>query len=733
MAAKKKPKSQSQPGRKKSSANPEFKPALLCRAMWDRYEYLRDNGHDDYIRLADRCGRFWYGSQWEEDVVAKLRQQRRPYLTMNMILTTTDTVLGEQINNRNETRFRPRYGKNADATADALNKVYKHISQGNNLTWLRSDVFEDGLITGRGYYEVRLDFTDNLFGEVRITRLDPKNVMIDADATEYDPETWNDVTVTRWLTPDDIEVLYGKAKADELRGKVSTYESTGTDIVDDLRDRVSSAYEMQGKVPDDDINQAKYIRILDRQYRQLTVRRFFANLLYGDLRSVPDDWDDARITEYLAANPNVAVLEKQATRIRWTVVACNTVLYDDWSPYEHFTVVPYFPHFRNGRTTGMVEQLISVQELLNKSVSQELHIVNTTANSGWKVKKGALQNMTETELEVRGAETGLVAVLDDINNMDKIQPNQIPSGIDRLAQKAEQFIKTLGVSDYMRGDARADVSARALEANQNQGQNALARVLDNLVRSDVFLARVILNCVQTYYIEERVLFITGGDGRPDETITINQVSPEGEIVNDMTVGEYLITVDSAPARESLEDSQFEQALALRKEGIPIPDSVLIRNSRLLDKQEIIEQMEAASNSPEAKRSAEADLALKEAEVKKMQADAERLLADADNKASQAQQKKVDAAKEAASVDEMTPEQGRTIIEKQRLDLERERTMADIELKKAEMRIKEAELAIKQQEMQLERERMRIDAVTQRMQAKLAAQKEGAKNQTEDNG
>lgn len=733
MAAKKKPKSQSQPGRKKSSANPEFKPALLCRAMWDRYEYLRDNGHDDYIRLADRCGRFWYGSQWEEDVVAKLRQQRRPYLTMNMILTTTDTVLGEQINNRNETRFRPRYGKNADATADALNKVYKHISQGNNLTWLRSDVFEDGLITGRGYYEVRLDFTDNLFGEVRITRLDPKNVMIDADATEYDPETWNDVTVTRWLTPDDIEVLYGKAKADELRGKVSAYESTGTDIVDDLRDRVSSAYEMQGKVPDDDINQAKYIRILDRQYRQLTVRRFFANLLYGDLRPVPDDWDDARITEYLAANPNVAVLEKQATRIRWTVVACNTVLYDDWSPYEHFTVVPYFPHFRNGRTTGMVEQLISVQELLNKSVSQELHIVNTTANSGWKVKKGALQNMTETELEVRGAETGLVAVLDDINNMDKIQPNQIPSGIDRLAQKAEQFIKTLGVSDYMRGDARADVSARALEANQNQGQNALARVLDNLTRSDVFLARVILNCVQTYYIEERVLFITGGDGRPDETITINQVSPEGEIVNDMTVGEYLITVDSAPARESLEDSQFEQALALRKEGIPIPDSVLIRNSRLLDKQEIIEQMEAASNSPEAKRSAEADLALKEAEVKKMQADAERLLADADNKASQAQQKKVDAAKEAASVDEMTPEQGRTIIEKQRLDLERERTMADIELKKAEMRIKEAELAIKQQEMQLERERMRIDAVTQRMQAKLAAQKEGAKNQTEDNG
>ena len=254
------------------------------------------------------------------------------------------------------------------------------------------------------------------------------------------------MVISRWLTPDDIEMLYGKEKASELRGKAAAYDSTGVDIVDDLRDRVSSAYEMQGKVPDDSVNQAKYVRVLDRQYRQLTMRRFFANLSFGDLRPVPDDWDDARVAEYLAANPSVAVLEKQATRIRWTVVACNTVLYDEWSPYEHFTVVPYFPHFRNGRTSGMVEQLMSVQELLNKSVSQELHIVNTTANSGWKVKKGALQNMTELELEARGAETGLVAVLDDINNMDKIQPNQIPSGIDRLAMKAEQFMKTLGIS-----------------------------------------------------------------------------------------------------------------------------------------------------------------------------------------------------------------------------------------------------------------------------------------------
>lgn len=697
----------------------------LVKEMWDRYEYMRDHGHEDYLLLNNRCGQFWYGNQWEEEVVAKLRAQRRPHLTMNMVLSTTDTMLGEQITNRNETRFRPRYGKNADKTADALNKVYKHISQGNNLTWLRSDIFEDGLITGRGFYEVRLDFSDNLYGEVRVTRLDPKTVMVDPDATECDPETWNDVGITRWLTPLDVELLYGKEKAAKLKNLARTVASAGMDLQEDLRDRVASAYEMQGKTLDDDVDQAAVVRIFERQYRVLVERQFFANLVHGDLRPVPDDWDEARVTEYLMANPDISILTKPSKRIRWTVVACNDVLFDEWSPYENFSVVPYFPHFRNGRSVGLVETLISAQELLNKSLSQELHIVNTTANSGWVVKKGALTNMSTTELEERGAETGLVLEVDGAvgDAVDKIQPNQIPSGIDRLAMKAESFLKALGVSDYMRGEARADISARALEANTAQGKTTMARILDNLNRSDVFLARAILSCVQRYYIEERVLYITGGDGKPDESITINEVTPEGEIVNDLTIGEYLIIVDSAPARESMEDSQFEQALALREQGIPIPDRVLVQNSRLFDKTEILEEMESAANSPEAQRLREAEIAQAEAEVEKTRADAQRLVADSENKAAQAEQKQVDAMKEAQNVDEMTSEQARAIIEKQRLDMEREKM-------EREFSLKEREIALKERELDLERERMRLDAITQRIQAKAAAAKP---TKTGDNG
>jgi hypothetical protein len=80
--------------------------------------------------------------------------------------------------------------------------------------------------------------------------------------------------------------------------------------------------------------------------------------------------------------------KKLIQRIRWTVVADNVVLHDDWSPYKHFTVVPYFPYFRRGRTSAWWRTCSARRSCSTKSRRQELHVVNTTANSGWMVKKG---------------------------------------------------------------------------------------------------------------------------------------------------------------------------------------------------------------------------------------------------------------------------------------------------------------------------------------------------------
>jgi hypothetical protein len=663
---------------------------LICHNCAERSHY-------DFLVKADRCEKFFKGEQWSPTDLAVLNEQRRPALTINKINGTVSTLQGEQIINRSEVLFRPAAGGIVEV-ADALSKVWMQIAQNNQLQWVRSQVFDDGIIRSRGFYDVRLDFSDSMLGEVRITNLNSKNVIIDPDAEEYDPDAWNDVFITKWMTYQDVAILYDEDDAEALRDRdISTFPYA-YDSIDRVRDRFSGA-ALQGSYYGihDEAGVRRNIRTLERQYHKLVRQKHFVDTELGDTRPIPDGWDRNRIVTVMEkAGGKLGVINKLVKRIRWTVTADNVVLHDDWSPFKHFTVVPYFPQFRYGSATGIVEHLLGPQEMLNKVSSQELHVVNTTANSGWKVKAGALKNMAIEELEQNGATTGLVLELDDINNAEKIQPNQTPQGLDRLSYKAEEHIKTISnVSDSMQGFDREDVAAKAIAYKQQRSSVTHSKTADNLERSDFLLARNVLDIVQEYYTEPRLIRITGDDSTHslDET-QVNAPDPvTGAIVNDLTLGEYTIVVSSTPARATLEDTQFEQALGLRKEGVPIPDDVLIENSRLMRRSEIIKRMQAASQSPEAQQQAQLQMRQLAASVAKLEAEAQRTQAETQQKTADAQ-KKVNEAQGQGDPTEIARAQAELALEQRRLE-------AELQAKREELEMKREELAMR---IEMERER-----------------------------
>ena len=370
-------------------------------------------------------------------------------------------------------------------------------------------------------------------------------------------------------------------------------------------------------------------------------------------------------------------------------------------------------------------------------------MVNTTANSGYKVKAGALSNMTVEELEEKGAQTGIVIEVngDPDTDVQKIVANQVPQGLDRISYKAEESIKTIsGISDSMQGMDRADVAAKAIQAKQKAGSTNLVKPFDNLTRSDAILARNVLDLVQEFYTEERLLTITHDQATGEtQTFAINQPnpnpetgmeteeSPYQEILNDITLGEYDVVVTSVPHRETLEDSQFEQAMALRESGIMLPDSVIIDASRLINKKEIIRQMQAASQSPEAQAQAQMQQRGQAAEVAKTEAEAQNKGADSqlkqaktketlakaqelengpqDDGSGQAKmaevQVKAQTAEHKMSMDERLAQQKMSLAERDH-QLKRETAASDQQLK--------------QQDMQQKRMDARVQAVKQAAQA-----------------
>jgi len=699
----------------------------LASKIWDRYAWCRDNGHEDFVKKATKCDQFFLGNQWDHADKAALASVGRPAMTINKIMSTVSNVMGEQINNRAEISFRPQSGAPSE-TAEALTKVFKQISDNNKLDWLRSDMFADGIITSRGFLDVRIDHNDHMQGEVRIAKLNPKNVIIDPDGEDYDPDTWSDVFTTKWVTADDIAVLYNEEDAEYLRARDASQSPYGVDSIQEHRDRFGDPHGPTYADGQDNTNVVRNLRLIERQYRMLDRQKHFVSQ-DGDTRPIPKDFTPERIKQFQTMF-GLEVIVKLVRRIRWTVICDSVVLHDDWSPYKHFTIIPYFPHFRHGSTLGLVENLLDPQEVLNKVTSQELHVINTTANSGYKVRAGALVNMTVEELERKGAQTGLVIEVngDPDKDIQKIAPNQVPTGLDRISYKAEESIKTIsGVSDSMQGFDREDVAAKAIQAKRQAGSTNLVKPLDSLTRTDHILARNVLDLVQEFYTEERLMTITKNSMTGEtEDFAVNQPTPEGTIVNDLTLGEYAVVVSSVPLRETLEDSQFEQAMALREAGVQIPDSVLIESSRLQRKTEVIKLMEGDKNSPEAQLQAELQRRAQMAEVSKAEGEAAQKHADAGLKGAKTQEVAVNtqiAARgepdDGGAQAKMAEAEVKAAQAEHDAALKERQFERDTQLKFMEFGLRREEMSMNQQikaaDMQMKREQNRAD------NARMAAQ------------
>lgn len=592
-----------------------------ARENWARFLYGKDRGHLAYMEQARLCEGMYLGGgrQWEEKAKAQLQAEGRPAYEFNEIMPSVNSALGYQIQNRMDIAFRPRGGESDMDKATVFGKVVRQIADQSFLHWKETQVYGDGLIQQRGYFDIRMCFDDNIKGEIQIDTLDPMDVIPDPDAKSYDPDDWADVTVSRWWTLDLIEQYLGVAARDKAEKTHDYGPDHGEADMETERNKFGStqARGMYDAYTNED--GLKKYRIIDRQR---WVYEMTPCLVF------PDSGDVKVIVDMTKEQVDAAMLKgakaarRMKKRIRWVVSTYTATLFDEYSPYEHFTPVPYFACFRRGETRGMVDNAVGPQEALNKAVSQYVHIISSAANSGWVVEENSLTNMDAEELESVGASTGLVIEHKKGSAAPtKIQPGQIPNGVDKFIDRATQALKDVTVPDSMRGLQGSAVSGVAKQADQFASQQQLAVQLDNLAHTRHMVAVRLMKLIQRYYDSYRVFKITDTDpmtGKEVETLLeINKFVPEtGEYLNDLTVGTYDVVISEQPMNVTFENSQFDQALAMRKEGVAIPDATVIRYSNLADKHDILANMKPAPADP----TLEAKAKLLEAQTRKADAD-----------------------------------------------------------------------------------------------------------------
>ena len=605
-----------------------------ARDIFWRFYDVYERGHEKYAKHARRLEDMYLGGgrQWLDTDRTTLEAEGRPCREVNTILPIVHQAVGYQIANRVDISFQPKGGRADEESAKTMSKVVKHALDNTKYRYRETEAVMDGFIQQRGFLDVRMDYSDSINGEPKVTALDPIDVIPDPDAKSYNPDDWADVRACRWLTAREIEGIYGKDAADEVVGSSSNYcdeDNFGKGIVDrgGFDQGIPPSYGFGLGWYGENKHLRRY-RIVDQQtnvYEQALVAIWPG----GDFRVV-EGFARERLAWML--DHGVQVIKRRVRRVRWEVAAPEVCFYAETSPYDSITIVPFFPYFRRGRTLGIVDNMVSPQEMLNKFVSQFEHVINSSANSGWQGEENTVANMSDDEFTEKGAQTGLTILrTQGSKEFTKIQPNQVPNGIDRIIDFTHNHLNIVsGVDPNGMNIDRNDLSGVALQSLEYTQQKKLAIALDNLSQTRMMVAERFVSYTQKFMGQERVIRITEVNEYGVEKrvpLMLNQPQDDGSILNDLTVGEYDIAISERPANVTFNNSEFEQLKAMRKDmGIAIPDAVIIRASNLSDKQEIADAMEAASGKVDPNVEAEATLKKSNARLAEARAVGENLKA-----------------------------------------------------------------------------------------------------------
>lgn len=559
-----------------------------------------DAALSSWAEQAKKCVEFVEGRQWSARELKLAEMEDRPLITLNKIAPLIRLVLGYHRQNRVDARYLPTDdSSSSEGVATTLTKIAKHIHSLNEMEYVDAEVFLDGIMTGRGFYDFRLNFEHNDFGEIVATAKDPFTIRPDPDSDQYAVSKWGYYFEARWASIDEVEHEFGRDIASlivPLLGGAGYRGGVPADILEYIEEKTPwrtfgghqnnlwSGYGSLESFIANTIDPArKNIRVIDCQHKIRVMQRNIVDLETGDRAPIPTNYTQDQVAKLLmwsaeqyAARGEQCPLRvewRPTMRVRWTTMIGDIIVHDDWSPYEDYTLVGYFPYFRRGQTRGMVDDLIDSQREINMRRSSEIDTVSRVAHSGWMWHKDSLEEGEKEKIETHGGAPGINIEWKGDPSMkpERIEPGQMPTAIKDLEQAATLDLKEIaGINDSALGQMDRVQSGRAIEARQRQSILGLEMYLDNKRRTKKHCAGKILEMVQNHYTEPR-LFKMLGDNGVYSMIGINQRDAVGNILMNVNTGRYTVAIDERPLSGTFLAAQFEELMALIEKGIlPVP-------------------------------------------------------------------------------------------------------------------------------------------------------------------
>lgn len=501
-------------------------------------KFMRRVSENDSVNRtnADYWRRFRYGEQWPAEIMNSRTLEQRPCLIVNK----TDTYCGQVENQQRQQRPRikvdPTNGEASKKTADVIKGMIRHIENAKGGGDMAYDGGFSGAVTeGRGYWRAMSDYVrdDSFEQELFLMPIDdPGSVYFDDHSIMPDGSDNEETLIVSDMGKDSFKAQYPKAG-----------------------DGASFIPADMGGFSDADWVQKDVIRVAEYFYIDQDPMKLH-KLSDGSVI-----WEDQNPGEDILRDAGLAIVESRDAvkrRVKWCKMTAIEILDERELPGRWIPVFPCYGKITiidgKRKYSGLVKNAVSPQQMLNFWKTAMTESVALAPKVKWLIAEGqdeghenewATANISaKPTLRYKPTDAGGAPAAPP----QRLQPEPPPEGAMAMAASVDQDLTSvLGIIDpAMR--ISGNVSGKALNAERQQSDNGTFHLYDNMTRSIAFTGRYFLDVMKYYYPEPgRVVRIIGDDGQ-SSTEQINAQHPQdpAKIINDVTVGQYDVVMDTGP-------------------------------------------------------------------------------------------------------------------------------------------------------------------------------------------
>ena len=515
--------------------------------------------------------------------------ESRPCLTINKLDAYCRQITNQQRQQRPRIKVHGMNNESDAKLAEILQGVCRHIEVNSNADDAYDHAFDFAVRMGWGYWRIETDYLNekSFDQEIYIRRINnPFTVYFDPNSILPNGSDAEKVLITEVIRKETFRKMY--PDADDGSG----FHQRGTGDTD-------SEWIMK-----EDIRIAEYFWT-ERKQADLVLLSDGSHVFASELPKA----------EILEAAGIYEVSRRKSFKktIKWCKMSGMEVLEEGtWAgkyiPVVRVTGQQLIVHNKK-KYFGLARQAKDPQKMYNFWQTALTESVALAPKAKWLLAEGQDEGH---ENEWAQANIKAMPVLrykqTDIDGRpapppQRLQPEPPPAGVMAAAQAlSADLMAVIGIYDPAQLPT-GNISGKALQGQQQAVDMTNYHYYDNLTQSISHTGKIILDLIPKIYDTERVMRIIGDDEKP-ELVTLNQQGQDEngvtKILNDVTVGEYDVVMETGPGYNSKRQESVDAMLGMLQADpslMQVAGDLIFRNMDFPGAEVIADRM--AANNPMA--------------------------------------------------------------------------------------------------------------------------------------